>query len=104
MATGTILAVPEALYQSAASPFSEPTQDLWGKSTDWSTSASYNLTQAVITGLKQSPTRQGVQQAIDSNTNDAVRLLRVSINPDTRTGYELLSLGVMTKDGFQPEG
>ncbi|MFG6102489.1 ABC transporter substrate-binding protein [Leptothoe sp. EHU-05/26/07-4] len=104
MATGTILAVPEALYQSAASPFNEPTQDLWEKSTDWSTSASYNLIQAVITGLKQSPTRQGVQQAIDSNTNDAVRLLRVSINPDTRTGYELLSLGVMTKDGFQPEG
>ncbi len=103
MATGTILAVPDSFYQSAASPFNDKSQALWGQTVDWTTSASYDATQSVITGLKQAQTRQSVQQAIDNYANDAVRLVRVKINPDTPTGYELLSIGVMTKDGFNPD-
>ncbi|NEQ51607.1 MAG: hypothetical protein F6K11_15935, partial [Leptolyngbya sp. SIO3F4] len=103
MATGTILAVPEQVYQSKASPFSDAPRSLWEKPVDWTTSASYNITQSIIAGLQNSPSREGVQKALESDSNATVRLLRVRINPDAPTGYDLLSIGVMTKDGFQPD-
>lgn len=103
MATGTVLAVPDVLYQSAASPFSEAPQVLWETTVDWTTSASYTIVQSMMTGLTQSPTRQSVQQALEGATNDNVRLVRVQINPEAPTGYELLSIGVMSKDGFKPD-
>ncbi|MEO0396961.1 MAG: ABC transporter substrate-binding protein [Cyanobacteria bacterium P01_A01_bin.137] len=103
MATGTILAVPEKIYQSEASPFSDAPRALWETTVDWTTSASYNTAQSIITGLKESPTRQGIQEAIDRDTDDTVHLLRVNINPNAATGYDLLSIGVMTKDGFKPD-
>ena len=70
---------------------------------DWTTSASYNTAQSVIAGLGESPTRQGIQTAIDRGTDDTVHLLRVNINPSAAMGYDLLSIGVMTKDGFKPD-
>ena len=103
MATGTILAVPGAIYQSGASPFSDAPRALWETTVDWTTSASYNTAQSIITGLGESPTRENVQTAIDRNTDDAVHLLRVNINPNAATGYDLLSIGVMTKDGFKAD-
>lgn len=100
MATGTILAVPETIYQSNASPFSEAPRTLWETTVDWTTSASYATTQSVIAGLGESPSRQGVQTAIDRNIDDTVHLLRININPASPTGYDLLPIGTMTQDGF----
>ncbi|MEL6230755.1 MAG: ABC transporter substrate-binding protein [Cyanobacteria bacterium J06627_3] len=102
MATGTILAVPEKIYQSGASPFSDAPRALWETTVDWTTSASYNTAQSIIMGLRESPTRQGIQEAIDRGTDDTVHLLRVNINPNAAMGYDLVSIGVMTKDGFKP--
>lgn len=103
MATGTILAVPDAVYQSAASPFNEAPRNLWETPVDWTTSAAYNVTQTMVAGVQTSPDRDGVQQALDNASDDTVRLLRVRINPDTTAGYDLLSIGVMTQEGFTPE-
>lgn len=102
MATGTILAVPEQIYQSEASPFNEAPRTLWETGVDWSTSASYNTIQTMVAGLQNSATRESVQTALESNSDATVRLLRVNINPDAPTGYDLLSIGVMTKEGFKP--
>jgi len=57
----------------------------------------------MITGIQSSPNRDGVQKALDSQSNDTVRLLRVKINPNNPAGYDLLSIGVMTGDGFKPD-
>ena len=105
MATGTILAVPNAIYQSAASPFSEKPRTLWQTTVDWTTSASYETIQSMAAGIDQSPTRAGVQSALDSSAahTTTVRLIRVRINGDAPTGYDLLPIGTMTSDGFEPE-
>ena len=102
MATGTILAVPDSIYQSAASPFSETARSLWETSVDWKTSASYNKVNSIIAALEQDPTGQTIQQVLDDKSNEAVRLLRVQVNPETATGYELRPIGTMTDNGFSP--
>lgn len=102
MATGTILAVPDVIYQSAASPFAQHTQALWETPIDWTTAASYTVAQTVIEGLSEESTRESVQQALN-NKSEAVRLIKVTINPDAPTGYDLQSVGVMANDGFKSE-
>ncbi|MEM7794282.1 MAG: ABC transporter substrate-binding protein [Cyanobacteria bacterium P01_C01_bin.118] len=103
MATGTILAVPDSIYQSPASPFSESPSSLWQTPVDWTTSATYNTIQTMVAGVQTAPDRDGVQQALDNVSDETVKLLRVRINPDAATGYELLSIGTMTQEGFTPE-
>ncbi|MEM9266200.1 MAG: ABC transporter substrate-binding protein [Cyanobacteria bacterium P01_F01_bin.13] len=104
MATGTILAVPDTIYRSAASPFSDSPRTLWQTTVDWTTSASYETVQAIISGIQQAPTREGVQSALDARAKDsAVRLLRIRINADAASGYELLPIGTMTSEGFKAE-
>ncbi|MEM9806541.1 MAG: ABC transporter substrate-binding protein [Cyanobacteria bacterium P01_D01_bin.56] len=103
LATGTILAVPDSVYQSAASPFSETARGLWDTSIDWKTTASYNKVNNIIASLEQDPTGQAVQAAIDSDPNKAVRIVRVQVNPEAPTGYNMLSVGTMTEDGFSPD-
>ncbi|MEO0869894.1 MAG: ABC transporter substrate-binding protein [Cyanobacteria bacterium J06642_11] len=103
MATGTILAVPDSVYQSPASPFKDSARNLWDTAIDWKTSASYDKIKLISTALEQDPTGQTVQQVLDNDVNETVRLLRVRIAPETSTGYEMLSVGTMTKDGeFKP--
>lgn len=100
MATGTILAVPDSIYQSAASPFNETARSLWDAPIDWKTAASYNKVKSIAGALEEDVNGGTVPQAIDSS-NDTVRILRVRVNPEAPSGYELVSAGTMTKDGFK---
>ncbi|NEQ51606.1 MAG: ABC transporter substrate-binding protein [Leptolyngbya sp. SIO3F4] len=102
IADKTILAVPDRLYQSAASPFSDRPLKLWGTMTDLHTTAAYNAAQTMIWGLKQTPNREGVNLAFDNIDNRTIRLLQVSINNDAATGYELLPIGVIRDNQLQP--
>ncbi|MEM9484910.1 MAG: ABC transporter substrate-binding protein [Cyanobacteria bacterium P01_F01_bin.116] len=95
LADTLILAVPDRLYQSAASPFSDRPLKLWRSLADLTTTASYNAAQSMIWGLKQSPNREGVNQAIATIDNSTIRLLKVSVNNDAIVGYELLPIGII---------
>ncbi|MEO1399927.1 MAG: ABC transporter substrate-binding protein [Cyanobacteria bacterium J06635_1] len=106
-ADGLILAVPEELYASSGSPFSESALALWGQSVDWRTTASYNTTQTMISGLRQAPTRAGLQQVVTRENNNlpqGVRLLKVEAQPGSDMRYKLISLGFLAKeDIFVPD-
>ncbi len=95
IANSTILAVPEDLYQSPASPFSDRPLKLWETVVDIHTTVSYNAAQTVISGLKQVPSREGVNQTLETVDNSPIRLLKVSINDDAATGYELMPIGFL---------
>ena len=45
-------------------PFAKNAEKLWKGVVNWRTATSYDATQAIISGLKQNPTRNGLQQAI----------------------------------------
>lgn len=102
LANKIILAVPDRLYQSAASPFSDRPLKLWETLVDLNTTASYNATQAMIWGLKQTPDREGVNQALEAIDDSTIRLLKVSVNNAAATGYELLPFGVIKDNQLLP--
>jgi branched-chain amino acid transport system substrate-binding protein len=47
-----------------ANPFAKNAQKLWSGVVNWRTATSYDAMQAIIAGLKQNPTRSGLQQVI----------------------------------------
>ncbi|MEM9266199.1 MAG: ABC transporter substrate-binding protein [Cyanobacteria bacterium P01_F01_bin.13] len=103
MANNIILAIPDELYQSAASPFSDRPLKLWDTIVDLHATASYNSAQTMISGLKQTPSREGVNQAIASiHSNPNVRLLKVSINDDAATGYEFIPIALVADNKLLP--
>jgi branched-chain amino acid transport system substrate-binding protein len=61
--------------------FAHRAQSLWGATVNWRTATSYDATRAVIAGLQQSSTRQGLQQTLvaasfsTSGSGDPVRFL-----------------------------
>jgi len=48
----------------SANPFAKNAQKLWSGIVNWRTATSYDAMQAIIAGLKQNPTRSGLQQVI----------------------------------------
>ncbi|MEC4817087.1 MAG: ABC transporter substrate-binding protein [Scytonema sp. PMC 1069.18] len=91
---GMILIV--AWYPKATSDnlFVTNSNKLWGGSVTWRTAMAYKATKAIITGLQQNSTREGLQQALQSRSlgnGDAI-LVKVISNPRTDTGYEFVEL------------
>lgn len=91
---GMILVV--AWYPTATSDnsFLTNSNGLWGGPVTWRTAMAYKATKAIITGLQQNSTRDGLQQALQSQNlgnGDAI-LVKVISNPRTNTGYEFVEL------------
>lgn len=61
---GMVLTVP--WYPLTSEPFVQKAKTLWGGSVSWRTAMAYDATQAIITGLRQSNTRNGLQQVLHS--------------------------------------
>ncbi len=62
-----VLAVPWHIQNNSNSNFSRESSKLWGGTINWRTAMSYDATQAIITGLKQSDrTREGLQKTLSS--------------------------------------
>jgi len=47
-------------------PFPKAAEKLWGGSVNWRTAMAYDATLAIIQGLKQNNTREGLRQALKS--------------------------------------
>lgn len=102
-ATGMVVAVPWIFLSNPNSAFAQTARQLWGGDVNWRTATTYDSMQALIAGLKQNPTRQGVQQALSSSgfaadgatgtirflpsgdRNQAMQL--VVVQPGNRSGY-----------------
>ncbi len=61
---GLVLPVPWHPETNPGSRFSENSRQRWGGIVNWRTATSFDATQAVIAGLRQSNTRFGLQQAL----------------------------------------
>ncbi|MEG4224666.1 ABC transporter substrate-binding protein [Microcoleus sp. N9_B2] len=63
---GLVLPVPWHPETNPGSTFPKNAAQLWGGVVNWRTATSFDATQAVIAGLKQSNTREGLQEAFKS--------------------------------------
>ncbi|WP_445250001.1 ABC transporter substrate-binding protein [Microcoleus sp. OTE_8_concoct_300] len=61
---GLVLPVPWHPETNPGSRFPENARQRWGGIVNWRTATSFDATQAVIAGLRQSTTREGLQQAL----------------------------------------
>jgi len=61
---GLVLPVPWHPETNPGSRFAENSRQRWGGNVNWRTATSFDATQAVIAGLRQSNTRFGLQQAL----------------------------------------
>ncbi|HEY9659550.1 MAG TPA: ABC transporter substrate-binding protein [Allocoleopsis sp.] len=102
-AEGMVVAVPWIVLSHLQSPFVQASQKLWGGDVNWRTAMAYDATLALIEGLTQNPTRQGIQQTLASpdfeftGATGTVRFLAsgdrnqpmqlVQIEPGRRSGY-----------------
>ena len=66
---GVVLPVPFHHQQESAQTFSTKARKTWGKEVQltWRTATSYDATKAIAAGLKQNPTRKGLQTTLRSN-------------------------------------
>ena len=101
--SGMVIAVPWHILADLSSTFPERAQKLWKGDVSWRTVTSYDASQALIAGLKQSPTREGIQQALSNRNFEAIgaeqsvkflpggdrrsRVQLVTIAPGKRSSY-----------------
>lgn len=65
-AEGMVVAVPWIISSNLQSPFVRSSQRLWGGDVNWRTAMSYDAATALISGMQQNSTRQGIQQALSN--------------------------------------
>jgi branched-chain amino acid transport system substrate-binding protein len=65
-AVGMILAVPWHIQANPASAFPTEAAKLWGGDVNWRTAMAYDATEAIVTALRQAPTREGVKQTLNN--------------------------------------
>ena len=63
---GLVLPVPWHPDTNPNNPFPKNARQRWGGVVNWRTATSFDATQAIIAGLQQSNTREGLQQALKS--------------------------------------
>lgn len=61
---GLVLPVPWHPDTNPNNPFPKNASQMWGGVVNWRTATSFDATQAIIAGLQQSNTREGLQQAL----------------------------------------
>jgi branched-chain amino acid transport system substrate-binding protein len=102
-AEGMVVAVPWILLSNPNSAFAQASRQFWGGDVNWRSAMAYDAAQVLIAGLKQNPTRQGVQQTLTapnfslSGATGTVRFLSsgdrsqpmqlVTVEPGRRSGY-----------------
>ncbi|NER50315.1 MAG: ABC transporter substrate-binding protein [Symploca sp. SIO1A3] len=63
-AEGMVLGVPWHILGDPDAEFPQAANRLWGADVNWRTALAYDATQALIAGLKQNPTRKGIQETL----------------------------------------
>lgn len=102
-AEGMVVAVPWILLSNPNSAFARESRQFWGGDVNWRTAMAYDAAQALIAGIQQNPTRQGVQQTLTApnfslaGATGTVRFLSsgdrsqpmqlVTVEPGRRSGY-----------------
>ena len=109
-AVGMVVAAPWSSFSHSQSDFLARARSLWGEEVGWRTALAYDATQALITAIKNNPTRVGVQQTLTQFTFTAngasgtvnflpsgdrladVELVQLVASPDDQYGYNFRPL------------
>lgn len=102
---GMVMAVAWAPQAIPGNPFAENAVKLWGGEVNWRSATAYDATEAIIAGLKQNQTREGLQQALSNPgfvTNGATGEVQFSPSGDRKGTTILVQVqpGQGSKTGF----
>jgi branched-chain amino acid transport system substrate-binding protein len=102
---GMVMAVAWAPQAIPGNPFAENAVKLWGGEVNWRSATAYDATEAIIAGLKQNQTREGLQQALSNPgfvTNGATGEVQFSPSGDRKGTAILVQVqpGQGSKTGF----
>ncbi|WP_353932548.1 ABC transporter substrate-binding protein [Okeanomitos corallinicola TIOX110] len=105
-AVGMVVAIPWHINSSSQSDFPQESRQLWGGDVSWRTAMAYDATKALIAGLENDPTRDGIQKAFLSpefstagaageirflpsgDRNAPLQLVKIVPGDRSRTGYD----------------
>ena len=102
---GMVIAVPWHILADRSSTFPERAQRLWKGDVGWRTVTSYDASQTLIGGLRQSPTREGIQQALSNPKFEAIgaeQSVKFVPGGDRRSSVQLVTVapGKRSSYGF----
>lgn len=102
---GMVIAVPWHILADLSSTFPDRAQKLWKGDVSWRTVTSYDASQALIAGLKQSPTREGIQQVLSDPKFEAIggeQSVKFVPGGDRRSSIQLVTVapGKRSSYGF----
>jgi branched-chain amino acid transport system substrate-binding protein len=103
--TGMVLAVAWHPKAIPGNPFAVNAVKLWGGDVNWRSATAYDATVAIISGLKQSNTREGLQKALSSSgfsANGATGAVQFSSSGDRNGASTLVQIqpDQTSKTGF----
>ncbi|MGL6340471.1 MAG: ABC transporter substrate-binding protein, partial [Waterburya sp.] len=113
---GMVLAVPWHIEGNTNPDFIQAANNLWRGKVNWRTAMAYDATQSLIAGIKDNPSRQGIQQTLSQegfsvagasgtvkflpsgdraaylkdNRNQAVQLVKVEVDSNSEFGYSFV--------------
>ena len=111
-AVGMAIPIPWHIEKPQDEAFVRKSRELWGADVNWATVMAYDSMNAIAQALEQNPTRQGIQNALSSNSFSAPgvvqpirflpsgdrdgRLMMVEVQPANRsrsgTGYDFVPI------------
>ncbi len=100
---GMVIAVPWHIMADLSSTFPERAQQLWKGDVGWRTVTSYDASQVLIAGVKQSPTREGIQQALSNPKFEAIgaeQSVKFVPSGDRRSSIQLVTVAPGTRSGY----
>lgn len=102
---GMVMAVAWAPKAIPGNSFAENAVKLWGGEVNWRSATAYDATEAIIAGLKQNQTREGLQQALSNPgfvTNGAIGAVQFLPSGDRKGTAILVQVqpGQVSKTGF----
>ncbi len=98
-----VVAVPWHIDAQVGKPFPQTSRQLWGGDVNWRTVMTYDATQALIAGLRQSPSRLGVQQALKTNgftADGATGSVAFLPSGDRNQSVQLVTVSAGARSGF----
>lgn len=98
-----VLAVPWHIQGNTNPDFTKAATQLWGGDVNWRTALAYDAVRALIAGLKNNPSRQGIQQTLsqpDFATTGASGTIRFLPSGDRNQAVQLVKVKPGNRSGF----
>ncbi len=98
-----VLAVPWHIQAASSQNFATRSRKLWGGDVNWRTATAYDAAQSLITAVRQTKTRDGIQQVLRSSTFNAPGASRDIIfqsSGDRDVPVQLVQITKGTRSGF----